>query len=332
MTNSAGESPGDGPEIAEQASNGASLSSVEIAQRELCNSHLGRAWAWLLLLSMGVVWGLTFSLAKIAAEGGGHPIGINYWMSLIGAVILGMLSLVTRQKLPLKRDNILFYAVCGLLGSIVPGVLYFYAASRVSPGVLSITVATVPLMTFIAAALLGVERFQVGRVLGVLLGVLSIVLLVGPEESLPDPAVVPWVFAALVAAACYSAENLLVALRMPPGVSVFTVAGGMFIAATIMTTPLVIFTGTFVPLLWPWGPVEWSIVGMASISVIAYSLFIFLISRAGPVFASQTAYVVTFSGVFWGVVIFDEQHSVWIWASLAVMLVALMLVTPRTKE
>ena len=98
MTNSAGESPGDGPEIAEQASNGASLSSVEIAQRESCNSHLGRAWAWLLLLSMGVVWGLTFSLAKIAAEGGGHPIGINYWMSLIGAVILGMLSLVTRQK------------------------------------------------------------------------------------------------------------------------------------------------------------------------------------------------------------------------------------------
>ena len=78
--------------------------------------------------------------------------------------------------------------------------------------------------------------------------------------------------------------------------------------------------------------VEWAIVGMATISVTAYSMFIYLIAHAGPVFASQTAYVVTFSGVFWGMVIFDEQHSVWIWASLVVMLVALMLVTPRNNE
>ena len=119
---------------------------------------------------------------------------------------------------------------------------------------------------------------------------------------------------------------------MPTGVSPFTVAGGMFIAASVITTPAVISTGTFVPLAWPFGPVEWAIVGMASLSVTAYSLYIFLITLAGPVFASQTAYVVTFSGVFWGVVIFDEQHSAWIWTSLVVMLVALIMVTPRKKE
>jgi len=58
-------------------------------------------------------------------------------------------------------------------------------------------------------------------------------------------------------------------------------------------------------------------------------LFIFLIVHAGPVFASQTAYVVTISGVFWGVVIFGEHHSAWIWASLVAMMMALTLVTPR---
>lgn len=325
-------SQGYGPEVAEQAISAAFLSPEEIVEPNLRKSPRGRAWAWLLLLFMGVLWGATFSLAKIAADGGGHPLGINFWQSAIGAFYLIILALVTRRKLPVKRGHIQFYVVCGLLGSVIPGVVFFYAASRVSPGVLSITVATVPLMTFAAAAAVGLEKFQIGRVLGVIFGVLSIILLVGPEESLPDPTAVPWVLAALAAAACYAAENLVVALRMPAGASAFTVAGGMFIAATAIMTPLVISTGAFVPLAWPWGPVEWAIVGMASISVIAYSLFIYLIVHAGPVFASQTAYVVTFSGVFWGVVIFGERHSMWIWVSLAVMLVALMLVTPRKKE
>ena len=46
-------------------------------------------------------------------------------------------------------------------------------------------------------------------------------------------------------------------------------------------------------------------------------------------FAAQTAYVVTLSGVLWGIVIFGEQHSPWIWGALAVMLIGLALVTPR---
>jgi len=309
----------------------ATILEEEAVEPDLRKRTVGRVQAWSLLLFMGVVWGLTFSLAKIAAEGGGHPLGITFWQTVIGAFFLIVLSAVTRQKIPVKRGNIVLYIACGLLGSIIPGVLFFYAASRVSPGVLSITIATVPLMTFAAAAVAGIERIQVGRVLGVVLGIFSIVLLVGPEERLPDPNVVPWVFAALVAAACYSGENLLIALRMPTDVSPFTVAGGMFIAATAMTTPAVIMTGTFVPLVWPWGPVEWSIISMSLISVIAYSLFIYLIAHAGPVFASQTAYVVTFSGVFWGVMIFDEQHSTWIWASLTIMLAALALVTPRRQ-
>ena len=68
---------------------------------------------------------------------------------------------------------------------------------------------------------------------------------------------------------------------------------------------------------------------MAAINVVAYGLFLYLVIYAGPVFASQTAYVVTLSGVFWGILIFNESHSVWIWLSMALMIVALSLVQPR---
>jgi len=324
--------PGYGPDVAGQAVSAAFVSAEETIEPDLRKSTLGRVTAWVLLLVMGVMWGLTFSLAKIAADGGGHPLGINYWESLIGAVFLIVLIVASGNKLPLRRENIVLYLACGMLGSVIPGTLYFYAIAHVSPGVLSITVATVPLLTFVAAVFFGIEKIQVGRVLGVVFGVLSIILLVGPESSLPDRSAVPWVLAALVAAFCYAGENMVVAIQAPSGANALTVTCGIFIAASLIMTPAVFATDTFVPLIWPWGPVEWAIVGMAITSVIAYCLFIYLIVHAGPVFASQTAYVVTISGVFWGVIIFDEQHSAWIWASLVVMMVALTLVTPRKSE
>jgi drug/metabolite transporter (DMT)-like permease len=94
----------------------------------------------------------------------------------------------------------------------------------------------------------------------------------------------------------------------------------------------VIATDSFVPLSWPWGTVEWAIVSMAAISAVCYSLFIYLLSYAGAVFATQVAYLVTIFGIAWGIVIFDERHSVWIWLSLAAMLAGLALIRPRKHE
>lgn len=288
--------------------------------------------AWAILFFCGLAWGLTFSLAKIVADGGGHPLGINFWQSLIGASFLIVLSLIARQKIRVTRQNILFFIACGLLGSIIPGVIFFYAASKVSPGILSITIATVPLITFTIAVLLGAEKIQLSRVLGVVLGIVSIVALVAPDESLPDPSVILWVFAGLFSAFCYSSENLLVALRAPAGLSALSMATGLFIAAAVIMAPMVVVSDAFIPFIWPWGTVEWAMVGMAIVSVTAYSLYIYLIVYSGPVFASQTAYIVTISGVLWGIAIFSEEHSNWIWVSLAIMILALALVSPRKNK
>ena len=291
-----------------------------------------RFWPWLVLLFLGNVWGFSFSLAKMAMEGGGHPIGVAYWQALIGAVLLVALSIVMRKPVPLNRDAMTLYVLCGMLGTAIPGVLFFYAAAEVSAGIMSLTISTVPIMTFITAIFFKIEKFSLGRIIGVIFGMASIVLLVGPEESLPDPSVVPWVFVALLAAVCYAAENMVIAIRLPVGFNAYSLVCGMFVAATIVMTPFMLATDSFVPLNWPWTRVEWAIVGMAAISMVAYGLFVFMIARTGPVFAAQTAYVVTVSGVIWGMVIFDETHSLWIWASVVLLMTGLVLVTPRKEE
>ena len=73
-------------------------------------------------------------------------------------------------------------------------------------------------------------------------------------------------------------------------------------------------------------------IGLGSITAIAYTLYVFTVKNSGPVFASQVGYLVTISGVLWGIAIFGEEHSVWVWASLILMMIGLALVSPRNQE
>ena len=290
------------------------------------------AWPVFLLISTGAAWGATFSLARLATTAGAHPIGLTLWQGLLGGPLLLALAVYRRRPPPLTRHHLGFYAVCGLLGTAVPSVLYFYAAARVPAGVLSITIAIVPIMTFAAALLFGIDRLAWGRVAGILCGLGAVLLIVLPDSSLPDRAMVPWVLIALLATLCYAAEGIYVALRRPVSSDPAASVGAMLLTASVLLAPLVLATDTFVPLAFPWGVVEWSVMGMMAVNAVSYSVFFYLIQIAGPVFATQMSYVVTIAGVAWGIAIFGEQHSLWIWGALGLMFVGLVLVTPRGED
>jgi drug/metabolite transporter (DMT)-like permease len=290
---------------------------------------LGRFWAWVVLLIMGVAWGYTIVLAKIIAAGGGHPFGIAMWTSTLGAAFLLAFSTMSRRRISLKRNMLWLYGACGLLGVVVPAVSIYFAAPHLPAGVLAITVTVGPILTFLFSVVFGLERFASLRVLGVAFGVLAVALLVVPETSLPDPSAVPWVFLACVPGLCYALENMILTFQLPDGVSPFTVACGNYFVSSVVLVNVVVVTDTFVPLAWPWGAVEWSIVGMAAINSVCFGMVIYLITNAGAVFSSQVAYLITISGVAWGIVMFNEHHSIWVWISLACILVGLTLIRPR---
>jgi drug/metabolite transporter (DMT)-like permease len=64
---------------------------------------------------------------------------------------------------------------------------------------------------------------------------------------------------------------------------------------------------------------------------LAYSAYVWLAARAGAVFASQSGYFVTGSGVLWAFLLLGEVFSAWVWAALVVMLLGLTLVQPRDR-
>ena len=288
--------------------------------------------AWAILLVAGSTWGATFSLAKVVTQTGAHPLGIALWQSVIGATILTVVEGSRRRRLPLDRRHLGFYLLCGLLGTAIPSTSYFYAAPHLAAGVMAITVALSPLLTFLGAALLGLDRLVPARLLGVVLGIVAVLLIALPKTSLPEPGTAIWVVVVLGAALCYATENVVIAELRPPRTQSLTLLWGMLLISSLALLPAVLATGSFVSLAWPWGTVEWTIAGMAAINVFSYWLFVYLVTATGPVFASQIAYVVTIFGVLWGLIIFEERHSAWIWGALAVMLAGLALVTPRGNQ
>ncbi len=289
-----------------------------------------RLMPWLILMLAGLPWGGTFVLTIIAVERGDHPLGIGFWQALSGFVmLLGYNALRGKMLFPINRFYLTFYVVCGVLGTAMPTVLFLYAAEHVSAGVLSIATATVPILTFAAAYLWRLEGFSWLRLFGLLLGVIAIGMITVPETGLPDPSAWPWVLVAVCAASCYAIENNIIGKYLSPDEDVFVILAGMLFASTLLIVPVMIALDVAMVPAWPLEAVEWSILAMAAINVLSYGLFIYLVGLSGPVFASQMGYVVTLSGIAWGILVFAEEHSLWFWWALMIMMVGLTLVRPR---
>lgn len=291
-----------------------------------------RIGASLLLLLMGATWGGTISLAKVAVNLGGHPMGLVLWQAGGGGLLLLLIILVRRQAPPLKGRVIRFSLVCGLVGSALPAMALFWSARHLPAGVLSICLATMPLFTYGLSVVCKAEQVNQMRFLGVLLGFSGVALLILPESALPVPGQAVWVLVVLASSVSYAVENIYIALRRPPGVDTLALGCGRQLAGALIVAPLALATASTVPLFVAWGPLQWTVTAMALGSTFAYTTFLYVIRTAGPIFASQTAYLITIAGVLWGMAIFGERHSPWIWAALAVMLIGLSLVRPRGVE
>ncbi len=192
-----------------------------------------RILPYLGLLYMGIAWGLGFSLAKLASVEGTTPLGIAFWQSLLAGLLLLCYVISRKTKMLVSWPAVKMYVIIALLGAAIPTTCFYYAASKVPAGVLSITVTLVPILTYALAMLLRTEFFSATRITGIMFGVLSIFLLVGPESSLPDQSALPWVLLACFSSFCYAIENIYLAKRGTKDVGAVRLACGMHIGGAV---------------------------------------------------------------------------------------------------
>lgn len=291
--------------------------------------RFGKLFPWLVLLVIGIGWGLAFSLAKMGVLAGGMPLGMVFWQMVLSIFLTLVIARLQGRPVPMDRQHIRNYLIVSVLASSIPSSCLMFAAGRVPAGVVSITIAIVPMLTYALAVGLGRESQSLVRLAGLFCGIGAILLLVLPEASLPDRSAVPWILVAAIAPTCHALNNINLSRPVMTDIHPLHIIFGANLFGAMTLLPLALATGHFfVPSL-PFGTLEWTIVGNGVINVLAFLGFISVIQLAGPVFASQTGYLVTIAGVVWGMALFGESHSGWVWTSLTVMIIGLSLVSPR---
>lgn len=280
------------------------------------------------LIAIGAAWGLSMPLLRIATSTGHGPFGLMVWQSLLmAAALLPMLG-AARMPLPSVRGNLgLFAAVAGF-GAVIPGFFTFLTAAHLPAGVRAIIIAMVPMFVLPMALAMGFERADPRRAAGVLLGAAAVVLLVLPGADLGEGVGAAMVLLALLAPASYGIEATYLAWRGQNALSPFQLLLGATVVGLVGVVPLAIATGQFF-LPWPPGPAEAALAGTAVLNVLAYSGYVWLIGRAGSVFASLISYLVTGFGVLFARLLLGESYSPLVWGSLALMVAAIALVQPR---
>lgn len=284
------------------------------------------------LLIMGAGWGITSPLSKIAVSTGHQPLGLVFWQMVIGAVLLGAIVFVRGGRLALGRRQITLYLAIAFLGTILPNSASYRAAAHLPAGVMSIVIAMVPMFAFPIALALGQDRFSIARVVGLGLGLGGVALLVGPEASLPDRAMVAFIPLALIAPFFYGLEGNFVGKFGTGGLNPIEVLFGASVFGAVLSFPLALGFGHWLNPLGGFGAPESALVLSSIVHALVYAGYVWLVGRAGAVFAAQVSYLVTIFGVGWAMLILDEAYSGYIWGALGLMLLGMFLVQPRDRE
>lgn len=286
---------------------------------------------WLIgcLLFIGIAWGVVPSLARLATTEGADTLNATFLQSLAGGLVLLALTLVRGKRFHLSWHHMWFYTVCGFTGTTIPTAIIFAASPEVGAGMIAIVIALAPILTYFGALVLGFEPHSFWRLAGVALGFAAVLLIVLPDLEIGLESVTAWLLITLFIPTFYTIESLIIALRRPPEGDAIMLVAGMLLSSALVLLPVVLLGGSADALLPRWDTASVAVGSIAIINVIAYVTFLYLISAAGPIFATFAGYINMVSGVIWGIILWQESHSSWVWGAVVLLAVAMYLVTER---
>lgn len=291
---------------------------------------MSRLAPFLALIGIGMAWGTAAPLMKVAVATGHQPFGIILWQMLVSAALLGLiLRLRGRLPIPAGPGDLRLYAVVAALGMVLPHFFSYTAIAHLPAGVMAIIISMVPLFALPIALALGMERFRLVRLAGLVMGAVAIVLLMGPETSLPAGTAAVFVVVAALTPLCYAIEGAYVSGWGSRAAGPMQTLLGGTLMSLIVVVPATLLGGQMINPFAPWGMPELAIVTVGVVSTLAYSGFVALLRATGAVFAAQVSYLVTGSGVVWAMLFLDERYSGWVWGALVLLFAGLFLVQPR---
>jgi drug/metabolite transporter (DMT)-like permease len=280
---------------------------------------------YLLLVSLGAIWGGSFFLIKLAVASV-PPLTVAAGRIVVGALLMGAVLALKRVRLPGNSSVWAKLALMGTVGTVLPFALINWGETHIDSGLAAILMSAVPMLTIVLGHFLRRdEQMTGGKAAALVLGGAGVVVLIGPDALRGLGKDLLGQLAVLGACACYSVNSLTA--RGLAGLSAELVTFGMLAMAAAAAVPL----SLAIDRPWELDPSPLSLLAVLGLGLLptalGYIIAFRIIASAGAGFASFNNYLVPVFGVLWGMILLGEELEAR--ALLALLLIFIGLAAPR---
>lgn len=260
-----------------------------------------------LMILLAALWGPSFVFIKVGVETI-PPLTLVFGRVALAAVLLYVVLRWQHGRLPDSLTVWKHIAVVALIHNAIPFFLFAWGEQYVDSALASILNGTIPLFTILLAHYFTQDdHLTPAKVIGVLVGFAGMLVLLYP--SFQDGVVATaWGVLALVLASFLYGVAIVYGRNHLRGLPSLVAPTGQMMMASLYLLPLVLLLER------PWtlpAPSLPSILSMLALAVLgtalAFIVYYKLLERAGASYLSMVAYMIPVFGIFFGVILLDEQ-------------------------
>ena len=285
---------------------------------------------WGLLVLLSLLWGGSFLCVGIAVQELPVLTIIALRVSLAALVLWGI-ALFSGHQLPRGRKTWQAFLALGLLNNVIPFGLIVFGQQTIGAGLAAILNATTPLWTVLIAALfLADERFSKQKLFGVLLGLVGVIVMVGPDSLAGISRNLGAQLAVLGATLSYAFASVFGRRFAAAKISPLHTALGQVTASSFILVPLALMIDTPWASALPSQATIFAILGLAILSTAGgYLLFFNILERAGATNVSLVTLLIPPSAIAMGMLFLEETLQGIHFIGLALIILGLLSLQGR---
>jgi drug/metabolite transporter (DMT)-like permease len=283
-----------------------------------------------MLVALSFLWGCSYFLIEIALEG--LPVMALVALRVgLAAIVLWVFVAFARAAPPRSPGVWLAFFVMGLLNNIVPFTLIVWGQTEISSSLAAILNATTPVFAVVVAGtLLHDEPVTRGKLAGVVLGLVGVAIMIGPEvlgelgdAALPQLAIVG-------AALSYALAGTFGRRFSRMGVKPVVTAAGQVTTSALLLLAWVAFAGPRIDTAAVPDSAWAAVVALAVFSTaVAYILYFRILAVAGATNLMLVTFLIPVTAILLGSTFLDERLAPLEIAGMVLIAAALVAIDGR---
>ncbi len=283
-----------------------------------------------MLIALSVLWGGSFFFTGIAVKELPSLTIVLVRVGIAAVTLWAVLKLLNIRMPHMKGLWPAFFGM-GLLNNAIPFALFVWGQHHIASGLAAILNATTPLFTVLVAHFLTRdEKLSAGKIAGVVLGLLGVILMLG-TELLPGLGTGFLAqLACLAAALSYAFAGVFGRRFKRMGVPPLATATGQVTASSLLILPMALMVDQ--PwLLAPPSAHTWAaLLGIGVLSTaLAYILYFRILAAAGATNLALVTFLIPISAILLGGLLLDERLGAIHFAGMAMIGLGLALIDGR---